>query len=176
MGMKGKESTSNALAVQLDAHGKVKYDLIARQGHSKDKVGNIKKDVLIKRVIGYNYFFIPNLYTFFLLQIVYSKLSDLLPSEVMNEDDISMQLPNEDISEELSQKTAKALQNIIGSKVAAAMPVRCAEKQAPAQYIRYTPSQQGQSFNSGAKQRVIRMVEAQVDPLEPPKFKLVFSY
>lgn len=82
-----------------------------------------------------------------------------------------MQLPTDDISDELSQKTAKALQNIISSKVAAAMPVRCAEKQAPAQYIRYTPSQQGQSFNSGAKQRVIRMVEAQVDPLEPPKFK-----
>jgi len=38
MGMKGKESTSNALAIQLDAQGKVKYDLIARQGHSKDKV------------------------------------------------------------------------------------------------------------------------------------------
>lgn len=40
MGMKGKETTSNALAVQLDAHGKVKYDVIARQGHSKDKVIN----------------------------------------------------------------------------------------------------------------------------------------
>ncbi|XP_043484968.1 puff-specific protein Bx42 [Leptopilina heterotoma] len=141
MGMKGKESTSNALAVQLDAQGKVKYDLIARQGHSKDK-------------------------------IVYSKLSDLLPSEITNENDISMQLPTDETSDELSQKTAKALQNIISSKVAAAMPVRCAEKQAPAQYIRYTPSQQGQSFNSGAKQRVIRMVEAQVDPLEPPKFKI----
>lgn len=38
MGMKGKETASNALAVQLDAHGKVKYDVIARQGHSKDKV------------------------------------------------------------------------------------------------------------------------------------------
>lgn len=38
MGMKGKEITSNALAVQLDAQGKVKYDLIARQGHGKDKV------------------------------------------------------------------------------------------------------------------------------------------
>lgn len=36
--MKGKESTSNALAIQLDAQGKVKYDLIARQGHGKDKV------------------------------------------------------------------------------------------------------------------------------------------
>lgn len=43
--------------------------------------------------------------------------------------------------------------------------------QAPAQYIRYTPSQQGSAFNSGAKQRVIRMIEAQKDPIEPPKFK-----
>ena len=30
---------------------------------------------------------------------------------------------------------------------------------------------QGAAFNSGAKQRIIRMVEAQVDPMEPPKFK-----
>jgi SNW domain-containing protein 1 len=51
------------------------------------------------------------------------------------------------------------------------MPVRHAEKQAPAQYIRYTPSQQGAAFSSGAQQRIIRMVEAQVDPMEPPKFK-----
>jgi hypothetical protein len=29
------KSKSNALAVQLDASGKVKYDLIARQGHGK---------------------------------------------------------------------------------------------------------------------------------------------
>ena len=36
--MKGEGSKSNALAVQLDATGKVKYDVIARQGHSKDKV------------------------------------------------------------------------------------------------------------------------------------------
>lgn len=38
MGREGKESTSNALAVQLDAQGKIKYDILARQGHSKDKV------------------------------------------------------------------------------------------------------------------------------------------
>lgn len=36
---------------------------------------------------------------------------------------------------------------------------------------RYTPSQQGVAFNSGAKQRVIRMVEMQKDPMEPPRFK-----
>jgi SNW domain-containing protein 1 len=38
--------------------------------------------------------------------------------------------------------------------------------------IRYTPSQQGQAFNSGAKQRVIRMVEVQRDPMSPPRFKI----
>lgn len=41
MGREGKESTSNALAVQLDAQGKIKYDILARQGHSKDKVIDI---------------------------------------------------------------------------------------------------------------------------------------
>ncbi|XP_012272030.1 puff-specific protein Bx42 [Orussus abietinus] len=141
MGMKGKEASSNALSIQLDAQGKVKYDVIARQGHAKDK-------------------------------IVYSKLSDLLPSEITTEDDPSLQRPIEEEIDDITERTRKALEKITESKIAAAMPVRCAEKQAPTQYIRYTPSQQGQSFNSGAKQRVIRMVEAQVDPIEPPKFKI----
>ncbi|XP_058799473.1 puff-specific protein Bx42 isoform X1 [Phymastichus coffea] len=141
MGAKGKETTSNALAVQLDSQGKVKYDLIARQGHSKDK-------------------------------IVYSKLTDLLPSEILSEDDPSLQKPSQEVAEETTERTKRALEKIIENKIAAAMPVRRAEKQGPAQYIRYTPSQQGQNFNSGAKQRVIRMVETQVDPMEPPKFKI----
>lgn len=141
MGRKDKDSTSNALAVQLDSQGKVKYDLIARQGHSKDKV-------------------------------VYSKLTDLIPAEIASEDDPTLAKPSEDEAEETTERTRRELEKIIQSKIAAAMPVRCAEKTAPAQYIRYTPSQQGQSFNSGAKQRVIRMVEAQVDPMEPPKFKI----
>lgn len=42
------------------------------------------------------------------------------------------------------------------------------------QYIRYTPSQQGGGHNSGAQQRIIRMVEVQQDPMEPPKFKCAF--
>lgn len=141
MGLKNRESSSNALAVQLDAEGKVKYDVIARQGHSKDK-------------------------------IVYSKLSDLLPVEVMSENDPTLEKPDEDEVEDITEKTRQALQRITNSKIAAAMPVRCAEKQAPSQFIRYTPSQQGAAFNSGAKQRVIRLVEAQVDPMEPPRFKI----
>lgn len=41
MGMRGKESTSNALAVQLDESGRVKYSAIARQGHGADKVRSL---------------------------------------------------------------------------------------------------------------------------------------
>uniref|UniRef100_A0A673K7P3 SNW domain-containing protein 1 n=1 Tax=Sinocyclocheilus rhinocerous TaxID=307959 RepID=A0A673K7P3_9TELE len=53
------------------------------------------------------------------------------------------------------------------------MPLRCHLVLAGGRcYERYTPSQQGLAFNSGAKQRVIRMVEMQKDPMEPPRFKI----
>jgi SNW domain-containing protein 1 len=74
-------------------------------------------------------------------------------------------------SKQTTEETRQALEKLIQKKVAAALPVKALEKAAPAQYIRYTPAQQGISYNSGAKQRIIRMVEAQKDPLEPPKFK-----
>ena len=38
LGMGQKKTSSNALAVQLDAEGKIKYDAIAKYGHAKDKV------------------------------------------------------------------------------------------------------------------------------------------
>ncbi|NWS69110.1 SNW1 protein, partial [Crotophaga sulcirostris] len=136
-----KKKTSNALAVQVDAEGKIKYDAIARQGQSKDKV-------------------------------IYSKYTDLVPKEVMNVDDPELQRPDEETIREITEKTRAALEKSVSQKIAAAMPVRAADKPAPAQYIRYTPSQQGVAFNSGAKQRVIRMVEMQKDPMEPPRFKI----
>jgi len=135
------EDTSKALAVQLDASGKVKYDVIARQGHSKDK-------------------------------IVFSKYTDLLPVEVREEDDPELQRPDDEEVMDATEKTRMALEKLTSSKISAAMPVRAADKQEPAQYIRYTPSQQGMAYNSGAKQRVIRMVEIQKDPMEPPRFKI----
>ncbi|KAK3093397.1 hypothetical protein FSP39_015058 [Pinctada imbricata] len=140
LGMGQKKSTSNALAVQLDTQGKIKYDAIARYGHGKDKV-------------------------------IHSRFQDLVPKQ-FDEDDPELQRPDEDDIIDNTEKTRQALEKLVSTKISAALPVRAAEKQAPAQYIRYTPSQQGVAFNSGAKQRVIRMVEAQKDPMEPPKFKV----
>ena len=39
------------------------------------------------------------------------------------------------------------------------------------EYIKYTPSKQGEAYNSGASHRLIKMHEVQHDPLEPPKFR-----
>jgi len=138
---KAEETRTNALAVQLDAAGKVKYDILARQGNRKDK-------------------------------IVFSKFTDLIPAEVRDDTDPELQKPDEEEVLEATEKTRQALEKLTSSKISAALPVRAAEKTEPAQYIRYTPSQQGMAFNSGAKQRVIRMVEVQNDPMEPPKFKI----
>ena len=141
LGMGKKKGASNALAVAVDASGKIKYDAIARQGHSQDKV-------------------------------IYSKYKDLVPKQ-LDEDDPELEKPDEEAIQENTEKTRSALEALVQSKISAAMPVRAADKQAPAQYIRYTPSQQGAAFNSGAKQRIIRMVEVQKDPMEPPRFKYV---
>ncbi|KAK2156818.1 hypothetical protein LSH36_204g03037 [Paralvinella palmiformis] len=137
MGMK-KTTSANALAKQVDASGKVKYDAIAKYGHAQNKV-------------------------------VHSKFQDLVPKPM--EDDEELQRPDDESIMETTEKTRSALEKLVQGKISAAMPVRAAEKQTPAQYIRYTPSQQGVAFNSGAKQRIIRMVEVQKDPMEPPKFK-----
>ncbi|CAH1263739.1 SNW1 [Branchiostoma lanceolatum] len=105
-------------------------------------------------------------------KVVHSRLTDMIPKHITDEEDPELQRPTEEDVEETTEKTRQALEKLVESKISAAMPVRRAEKTAPAQYIRYTPSQQGVAFNSGAKQRVIRMVEMQRDPMEPPKFKI----
>ncbi|KAM5273646.1 LOW QUALITY PROTEIN: SNW domain-containing protein 1-like [Ctenodactylus gundi] len=135
-----KKKMSNALAIQVDAEGKIKYEAIAQQGQSKDKV-------------------------------TYTKYTDRVPKEVMNADDPDLQRPDEEAIKEITEKTRVALEKSVSQKVAATMPVRAADKLAPAHYIRYTPSQQDVAFNSGAN-RVIRMVEMQKDPIEPLKFKI----
>ncbi|CAL8087293.1 unnamed protein product [Calicophoron daubneyi] len=140
LGMGEERSTSNALAVKTDRDGRIRYDELVRQGHSKDR-------------------------------IIYSKFSDLLPKTI-EDDDPELSKPSQEVIEETTEKTRRALESLVEQKVAAAAPVRRAEKTNPAEYIRYTPSQQGLAFNSGAKQRLVRMVEMQKDPMEPPRFKI----
>jgi hypothetical protein len=64
----------------------------------------------------------------FTFQIIYSKLTDLLPAEVVTADDPSLERPSEDDVRETTEKTRLALERLTHTKIAAAMPVRCAER------------------------------------------------
>lgn len=140
MGFEKKEK-SNALPVQMDEEGRIKFDDLLRRGTRKDKT-------------------------------IHSKYTDLVEKQIKaDDDDPELARPDEEKIKEIAEKTRLALEKEINSKIAAAQPTQVAQKQGESQYIRYTPSQGGVMFNSGAKQRVIRMVEAQRDPMEPPRFK-----
>jgi len=52
----------------------------------------------------------------------------MLPAEVVAEDDPSLQRPDEEEVQDLTEKTRQALERLTQTKIAAAMPVRCAEK------------------------------------------------
>ena len=69
------------------------------------------------------------------MQVVHSRPQDLLPKPI-EDDDPELQKPDEDTIADTTEKTRAALEKLVSGKISAAMPVRHAEKQAPAQYIR----------------------------------------
>mmetsp|Transcript_14427 Transcript_14427/g.56734 ORF Transcript_14427/g.56734 Transcript_14427/m.56734 type:complete len:688 (-) Transcript_14427:53-2116(-) len=80
--------------------------------------------------------------------------------------------PSDEEVEETTEKTRKALMGLVEGKVQANKPSRPAEQRAEATFVRYTPAQSTTALQTDApKQRVIKMIEIPIDPLEPPKFK-----
>ncbi len=79
--------------------------------------------------------------------------------------------PDEEAIAEETKKTAEALQLMVTNKVAITKPSTLPTQPGGPTYIKYTPAQQGAQFNSGAGQRIIKMQDLPVDPLEPPKFR-----
>lgn len=139
----GRKSTSssNALALQVDAEGKVKYDAIARRGHGEDR-------------------------------IVHASFKDLIPLRQRADiGEISLDRPSEDQVAETKKKTEEALAKLVSGAVSAQKPKTVAgtTRKAPT-YVRYTPANQ-MGDNSRKQDRIMKIVERQVDPMEPPKFK-----
>lgn len=141
MGRKGTASTSNALAIQVDAEGKVKYDAIARQGHSENR-------------------------------IVQSSFKDLIPlRQRADAGDLSLERPSSEEVAASTEKTKLALEKLVNGAVAAQKPknVRGGNR-AEATYVRYTPANQ-MGDTTKKNDRIMKIVERQQDPMEPPKFK-----
>ncbi|ERF73443.1 Pre-mRNA-processing protein 45 [Endocarpon pusillum Z07020] len=141
MGRKGTASTSNALAVQVDAEGKVKYDAIARQGHSENR-------------------------------IIHSSFKDLIPlRQRADMGDLSLERPSQEDVAAATEKTRAALEKLVSGAVAAQKPknVKGLNRAEPT-YVRYTPANQ-MGDTSRKNDRIMKIVERQQDPMEPPKFK-----
>ncbi|TGJ81983.1 hypothetical protein E0Z10_g6792 [Xylaria hypoxylon] len=140
MGKKGSD-TSNALAIQVDAEGKVKYDAIASQGHAEGR-------------------------------IIHASFKDLIPlRQRADAGEISLARPSEDQVAETAEKTKAALASLVGSAVAAQKPKNLnTNAKREATYVRYTPANQ-MGDNSKKQDRIMKIVERQKDPMEPPKFK-----
>ena len=148
MGRKGAASKSNALTVQVDAEGKVKYDAIARRGHSDNR-------------------------------IVHASFKDLIPlRQRVDMGEVSLDRPSEEQVAEQMEKTKNALSSLVDGAVAAQKPKNVkGGRRAEPTFVRYTPANQmgdsssGDGGAGGKNDRIMKIVERQQDPMEPPKFK-----
>ncbi|XP_074268983.1 SNW/SKI-interacting protein A [Silene latifolia] len=142
MGRKDSKPGSKILPVTVDSKGNVAFDAVVRQNENASK-------------------------------IVYSQHRDLVPKILKGEEE-EMDLEDEELQKEIEETmeaTKAALEEIVNVKLSAAQPKNVPKQSTDSKFIKYQPSQQSAAFNSGAKERIIRMVEMPVDPLEPPKFK-----
>jgi hypothetical protein len=68
-----------------------------------------------------------------------------------------MARPDDEEVEKTKAETAAALGLVVNSKIAAAQPKTLPQQPGAPTYIKYTPTQQGPQYNSGASQRIIKM-------------------
>ncbi|KAK3403528.1 putative puff-specific nuclear protein Bx42 [Sordaria brevicollis] len=138
---KDASSKSNALVVQVDKEGKVDYTAIARQGHSNDR-------------------------------IIHASFKDLIPLRQRAEaGDLDLSRPSKEEVEATAERTKNALAALVSGAVASQKPknININTKREPT-FVRYTPSAQ-MGDNSKKQDRIMKIVERQRDPMEPPKFK-----
>ncbi|KAK4541070.1 mRNA splicing protein [Oleoguttula mirabilis] len=142
MGRKGAASSSNALALQVDGEGKVKYDAIARRGHSDKRVIHASfKDLIPLR-----------------------QRADV--------GEISLERPSEEEVQASKERTQKALQTLVDGTLASQKPknVKGTSRPEPT-FVRYTPANQMGDSNK-KQDRIMKIVQRQQDPMEPPKHKM----
>ncbi|KAJ8610151.1 hypothetical protein MRB53_038758 [Persea americana] len=142
MGKATTASSSKALAIQVDESGKVKYDAIARRGHSDNR-------------------------------FIHTSFKELIPlRQRADAGEISLEKPSEEEAQAAKERTQKALQGLVDGALAAQKPknIKGTSRPEPT-YVRYTPSNQ-MGDTSKKQDRIMKIVQRQQDPVEPPKHKI----
>ncbi|KAJ2228151.1 mRNA splicing protein [Coemansia sp. RSA 1722] len=145
MGRK-KTKRGNALAKQVDAEGKIDYEALARQGRRPNET----------------------------VQATFKELIPLRQRADFNDEEQRAipDRPDTEAVREATERTKLALEKIVGGRVAGTAGKHAAGNKNEPSFVRYTPNQQAPGFNSGASQRIVRISNMPVDPMEPPKTKL----
>ncbi|GAK64471.1 pre-mRNA-processing protein 45 [Moesziomyces antarcticus] len=145
MGRSRATGPGNKLAMRVDAEGNKRYDAIVRQTLRPG-------------------------------QTVQTQFKDLVPlsqrSDVRDSDRSSgLERPSQEEVMSNTERTRLALEALAKGKTKSLVPksANAAGGQQAAQFIRYTPGQQGAG---NASQRIIKMTEAARDPLEPPRHRI----
>lgn len=143
MGRKGGSSSkSNALALTVDESGKVKYDAIAKQGHAESR-------------------------------IVQTSFKDLIPlRQRADAGEINLERPSQEEVAATAERTKAALEKLVSGALVSQKPknINTGGKKDPT-FVRYTPANQ-MGDNSKKQDRIMKIVERQRDPMEPPKFRI----
>ncbi|EFJ40771.1 hypothetical protein VOLCADRAFT_69109 [Volvox carteri f. nagariensis] len=105
-------------------------------------------------------------------RIVHSDHSALVP-KVDRLSKEALARPDDEEVEKTIQETAAALERVVQGKLSSTNPSKLPNQPGSSTLIKYTPAQQGAQYASGAGQRIIKMQDLPVDPLEPPKFRHV---
>lgn len=146
MGLKNKkgrsQKLSKSLALTVNSEGKVNYDAIAKQGHAKNR-------------------------------IIQTSFQDLIPlRQRVKNGDISLDRPSQEVVQSTTEKTQAAIQKILDAKQNGSKPQSLRGKPNEPTYVRYTPSNMmGEASDVKHRQRILKIVDVQQDPLAPPKFK-----
>lgn len=143
MGRKGgAASKSNALALTVDESGEVKYDAIAKQGHAEGR-------------------------------IVQTSFKDLIPlRQRADAGEINLERPSQEEVTATAERTKAALEKLVTGALVSQKPknINTGGKKDPT-FVRYTPANQ-MGDNSKKQDRIMKIVERQRDPMEPPKFRI----
>lgn len=119
-----------------------------------DNKGNVRYDAIVKQGSNKN-------------KIVQSTIDDIKEKAA---DDSALRLPSQKEEDDTAEATRKALESLLQGKITLSKPTSVTQSHdAEPEYIRYTPNPNAPGFNPATQQRIIKMVEAQVDPLEPSK-------
>lgn len=168
MGRKDASASGKTLGVTLGNDGNIKYDAILRQGQNKDKLIASEHSALVPK-IDREVWHAPQLcsMTCPFAGIWKPQMGSCAPNTTEKCEKRSLsgssatvqavERPDEDEVAKATRETRAALDRLVEGKISAAQPKTLPAGPGAPQYIKYTPSQQGPQYNSGAGQRIIRM-------------------